>query len=101
MFVRKPKDFRQISVKMYDFAEFLQRIAEPEDHVVVKMDIEGMEWDVLRTLFQRGLACLIDDLWLEYHYDKFYPNLKLQPMFPDFLKWITDGCIKNVHEWTV
>jgi FkbM family methyltransferase len=101
MFIRKPKDFRKITVRMYDFADFLQRTTQESDHVIVKMDIEGMEWDVLRKIFQRGLACRIDHLWIEYHYDKYYPNLHLQEKFPDFVTWLSKECIQNVTEWKV
>lgn len=38
-----------------------------EDHVVVKMDIEGAEWDILPCLARSPAANLVDVLYVEKH----------------------------------
>lgn len=39
----------------------------PQDHVIVKMDIEGAEWDILPCLAHAPAASLIDSLYVEVH----------------------------------
>merc|ERR1719197_2168985 len=39
----------------------------PGDWVMVKMDIEGAEWDVVPCLAKSGVGSLIDRLYLEEH----------------------------------
>ena len=39
----------------------------PDDFVVVKMDIEGAEYDVVPHLLREKVADLIDELFLEVH----------------------------------
>ena len=40
--------------------------------VIVRIDIEGAEYDIIEALFQRGLVCdRIDVMVVEFHYSKF------------------------------
>merc|ERR1712113_416271 len=51
----------------FDVADFLRRRADVVDYVVVKMDIEGSEYDVLRHLLKEKVTNLIDELFVEFH----------------------------------
>ena len=44
-----------------------RRTVRPDDFVVVKMDIEGAEYDVVPHLLREKVADLIDELFLEVH----------------------------------
>ena len=50
-----------------DIADWLRRTVRPDDFVVVKMDIEGAEYDVVPHLLREQVANLIDELFLEIH----------------------------------
>ena len=50
-----------------DIADWLRRTVRPDDFVVVKMDIEGAEYDVVPHLLREKVADLIDELFLEVH----------------------------------
>jgi FkbM family methyltransferase len=53
-----------------DTVNLMQLVAEhtiPSDYVVVKMDIEGAEWDILPCLSNSPEASLIDELLVEMH----------------------------------
>ena len=52
-----------------DVADFLKRTVSEDDFVVVKMDIEGAEYDVIPHLIAAGAAPLIDDMFVEVHTD--------------------------------
>jgi len=41
--------------------------------VVIKMDIEGGEWELLSRMEQEGIAQLVDELFVEIHYK--HPDL--------------------------
>eukprot|EP00760_Papus_ankaliazontas_P000156 PhM_4_TR10027/c3_g1_i8/m.94850 len=50
-----------------DMAAYLKRLARVEDFVVMKLDIEGGEWELLEHLYRTGALFLIDELFLECH----------------------------------
>lgn len=57
-------------IQGFDFAEWLKNIVTEKDFVVVKMDVEGTEFDLVPRLFETGAICLIDELFLECHYNR-------------------------------
>ncbi|KAJ6802602.1 uncharacterized protein M6B38_192535 [Iris pallida] len=54
----------------FDFAEWVKNTVSEDDFVVVKMDVEGTEFDLIPRLFETGAICLIDELFLECHYNR-------------------------------
>jgi len=52
-----------------DVADFLRRTVTEDDFVVLKMDIEGTEYDVIPHLINEGVAPLIDEMFVEVHTD--------------------------------
>ena len=56
-----------INVETIDFAKFLSETCTKEDRVIVKLDIEGAEYEVLYKLISTGAVHLIDDLIIEFH----------------------------------
>lgn len=59
-----------IKVPCIDFSAWLQRTFTPEDYVVVKMNIEGAEYDVLEKCVADGSTALIDELHIQWHFNK-------------------------------
>merc|ERR1719272_1506642 len=51
-------------VEILNFMRYLKEQAAVMDHVVVKMDIGGSEWDILPCLARSSAARHIDDLYL-------------------------------------
>ncbi|KAL6657245.1 hypothetical protein ACP70R_005025 [Stipagrostis hirtigluma subsp. patula] len=58
------------SVPAFDFAQWLKKTVSEQDYVVMKMDVEGTEFDLIPRLFDTGAICLIDELFLECHYNR-------------------------------
>ncbi|KAF5750770.1 hypothetical protein HS088_TW03G01109 [Tripterygium wilfordii] len=54
----------------FDFADWLKNTVEERDFVVMKMDVEGTEFDLIPRLFETGAICLIDEIFLECHYNR-------------------------------
>jgi FkbM family methyltransferase len=73
---RAPGD---VEVKVIDFSsKLLERVAtssaETGAHVVVKMDVEKMEFSVLHRMLLSGSLLLVDELLLECHYNTNLPR---------------------------
>lgn len=63
-----PKQAKHVvQVQTLDVADLLHRRVTPRDYVVVKMDIEGAEYEVVPHLISAGVAPLIDEMFLEVH----------------------------------
>jgi len=56
-----------VRVAAIDFSRWLGENFVPEDYVIVKMDIEGAEYDVLEKVIADGNLPLIDELIIEFH----------------------------------
>ncbi len=54
-------------VPVVDVASWMLASFNPEDHLLVKMDIEGAEFDVLPRLISTGAIKLIDEMKIEWH----------------------------------
>lgn len=63
----KSGQLSKIEVKLFNLNRLLAENALPGDTVVVKMDIEGAEYDILPCLANSPAAALIDTLYLEDH----------------------------------
>ena len=60
----KRMEWRSPSV---DMDTFIRNVSSVQDFVVVKIDIEGGEWDLLSHMFRMGTFAYIDELFLECH----------------------------------
>lgn len=57
-------------IQGFDFAMWLKKTVTDKDFVVMKMDVEGTEFDLIPRLFETGAICLIDEIFLECHYNR-------------------------------
>ncbi|CAN0927893.1 hypothetical protein LINGRAHAP2_LOCUS36152 [Linum grandiflorum] len=57
-------------IQGFDFAKWLKRTVTEKDFVVMKMDVEGTEFDLIPRLVKTGAICLIDEVFLECHYNR-------------------------------
>ncbi|WOH10923.1 hypothetical protein DCAR_0830400 [Daucus carota subsp. sativus] len=57
-------------IQGFDFADWLKSTVTEKDFVVMKMDVEGTEFDLIPRLFETGAICLIDEIFLECHYNR-------------------------------
>lgn len=58
------------TIQGFDFAEWLKNTVTMNDFVVMKMDVEGTEFDLIPRLFETGAICLVDEIFLECHYNR-------------------------------
>ncbi|RLN17018.1 uncharacterized protein C2845_PM02G28950 [Panicum miliaceum] len=57
-------------IPAFDLAEWLKRTVTEQDYVVMKMDVEGTEFDLIPRMIGTGAICLVDELFLECHYNR-------------------------------
>lgn len=58
---------RAILVPCIDFSAWVRDNIDLSDHVTMKMDIEGAEYDILDKMIAEGTIAYIDDLRVEFH----------------------------------
>jgi len=58
---------KKVTVPLMNIVKLIAENALPEDFVIVKMDIEGSEWDILPCLSKSPVASLVDALYVEKH----------------------------------
>lgn len=96
-----------VSVQTIDFSRWLLDNFHESDTIVLKMDIEGAEYPVLRKMIKDGSIDIVDEIHLESHSRKvnvpekdteaLLDELKKHTsVYPDYIKSHTKG--KRWHE---
>lgn len=89
---------KTVWVKSLDLSEFLFNNVSVDDFVVVKMDIEGAEFDILESIIHSKAYLLIDDLHCEFHEKFFKSEEEFSQRKSDYIKAFTDAG-KKVEIW--
>ena len=55
------------TVRSVDVVKFFVEHLSPWDFNVLKLDVEGAEYEILRVLMSTGLGCWLKEVYLEYH----------------------------------
>jgi hypothetical protein len=61
------EDGIRVDVPALNFSDYLARNFLPEDTVIVRCDIEGAEYEVLKSMVVTGTARLVDYMDVEWH----------------------------------
>lgn len=56
-----------VKVESIDFSFWLEQNFDKEDFIVLKMDIEGAEYEVLNKMIDDGTIDYVDELIIEFH----------------------------------
>ena len=60
-------------MKCINFSEFLKQFND-DDYVILKLDVEGSEYDILDQLIETKLITKINELYVEFHDGFFNQN---------------------------
>jgi FkbM family methyltransferase len=60
-----------IKVKTIDLARYIMSNFKKEDYIVLKIDVEGKEYDIFEHMIQTGAIKYINKLYCEWHIAKF------------------------------
>jgi FkbM family methyltransferase len=58
---------RTVDVSCIDLSEFIRKHFVETDKIIVKMDIEGSEYDTLERLIETNVIDYIDEIYVEWH----------------------------------
>lgn len=61
------KEQEIVNVEAIDFSEFIQTNFQSDDFIVVKLDVEGAEYDILQKLIDTGVINYVNELYVEFH----------------------------------
>jgi FkbM family methyltransferase len=70
-FDRKIDEKLFFEIESVDMSDFIKNNFNKTDYIILKLDIEGAEYDVLYHLAKTGVLDYVDELWGEWHLDKF------------------------------
>ena len=62
---------KPINVIYIDFSRWIQDSFNKDDEIILKMDAEGMEYDIIPKMFKDGTFEWINKLMIEWHHYKF------------------------------
>lgn len=63
-------------VKTVDFSKFIKTFSDPEDFIVVKLSVEGSEFDVLDRMIDEGTVNRVDEFYIEFR-PNYFENAEL------------------------
>ena len=87
-----------VIVESINFSKFLRENITEDDFVVVKMDIEGAEYEVLPSMIADGSHKLINDFYCEFHERFFEPKSKYKILKEEYIEVLKESGIL-VEEW--
>lgn len=88
----------EVLIDTVDFSNFLRDNVSEDDFVVVKMDIEGAEFDVLPSLIEDGSYKLINDFYCEFHERFLEPKSKYKKLKEQYKQIMKESGVL-VEEW--
>lgn len=59
-----------MEIPCLDLSAWISREFKPKDHIVLKMNIEGAEYEVLEKMLADGTLTMIDKLYISWHFRK-------------------------------
>lgn len=88
-------------IPLMDIADFLRNEvgAKHTDFIIIKIDIEGSEYEVLRRLFGSGIIRWINHVFVEWHWS--HGEFKDKFVMPhQCIQWLTEDLEGiSFHEW--
>nr|XP_043638272.1 uncharacterized protein LOC122609283 [Erigeron canadensis] len=94
-------------IQGFDFSDWVKSSFGEKDFVVMKMDVEGTEFDLVKKMVETGAICLVDEVFLECHYNRWQRccegerSRKYQKVYKDCLELFSSLREKGVlvHQW--
>lgn len=74
----KLKFEKTIEVDCIDLSNYIKNNFNDTDHIIIKMDIEGAEYDILQKMINDNTINYIDELFVEFHASYFTNKNEMQ-----------------------
>lgn len=59
-----------IKIQCIDFSKWLKDNFQPDDHITLKCNIEGSEYDILEKMIADGTIEYIKESWIQWHWKR-------------------------------
>jgi FkbM family methyltransferase len=66
----KPRREKKRTVECIDFSKWIKDNFSLDDYIILKMDIEGAEYPILKKMVEEGSIHYINMMFVEYHYER-------------------------------
>jgi len=60
-----------IGIQCIDFSQWIKKHFQKEDDIILKLDIEGAEYEVLNKMIEDDTLCYINELMISWHWYRF------------------------------
>jgi FkbM family methyltransferase len=67
-----------VEVPCFDLSSWIKASFDSNDYLILKLDIEGAEYDVLEKMIEDNTLNMVNELWGEWHYGHIINNLTEQ-----------------------
>ena len=88
-----------INIPCFDLSSWLAESFDEDDYIILKLDIEGAEYEVLNKMIDDGTINLINEFWGEWHDMKISDPETLKTSKKVY-KYLKDNNI-NFQEWEI
>lgn len=87
-----------VEVESVSLSDFIMHNFSPEDNIIIKMDIEGSEFETLENLIDTGAIDYVNKLFVEWHCNFFTNKEEMESYKAGLIQTLAE---KNVelHEW--
>lgn len=59
-----------IDIPCFDLSKWIKETFNPSDYIILKLDIEGAEYEVLNKMIEDGTISMVNELYGEWHHQK-------------------------------
>lgn len=88
-----------IEIPCFDLSSWIKETFNPNDYIILKLDIEGAEYEVLNKLIEDGTINMINEFWGEWHDMKIDDKYTLE-LSKKIYNYLKDNNIK-FNEWEI
>lgn len=78
---------RYIDVNTIDIAEFIKNNFTKDDYIIMKLNVEGAEYDILPHMLKEGILDWIDEWYIQWHWNKIKLNKTVHDKVSSLVKW--------------
>tara|TARA_Y100000592_G_C5443174_1_gene304551 strand:- start:740 stop:1357 length:618 start_codon:yes stop_codon:yes gene_type:complete len=93
------RDDHYIKINCFDLSTWLLETFTKEDYLILKLDIEGAEYEVLNKIIEDGTIKLVNEFWGEWH-DMKINDEYTQSLAKKVYKYLKDNNIE-FKEWEI
>ena len=93
------RDEHYLNIPCFDLSTWISECFDKDDYLILKLDIEGAEYEVLNKMIEDGTINLINEFWGEWH------DMKIKDPHTELLskkvyKYLNDNNIE-FKEWEI